>query len=162
MTFGRVCPAPWPHPDPQGAVVAVRRSLLLPAVALALLTACGTEVPDVAGPVGSPVASAPPSTASLPAVAAPTPSPSVRVIDVSVAGGSVMGPGSRVEAALGEDLVLRVTSDVADEVHVHGYDERAEVPAGGTVEILFTADIPGGFEVELEGTGQLLFQLRVA
>lgn len=140
--------------------MAVRRSLLLPAVALALLTACGTEVPDVAGPVGSPVASAPPSTASLPAVAAPA--PSVRVIDVSVAGGSVMGPGSRVEAALGEDLVLRVTSDVADEVHVHGYDERAEVPAGGTVEIPFTADIPGGFDVELEGTGQLLFQLRVA
>ena len=140
--------------------MAVRRCLLLPAVALALLTACGTEVPDVAGPVGSPVASAPPSTASLPAVAAPA--PSVRVIDVSVAGGSVTGPGSRVEAALGEDLVLRVTSDVADEVHVHGYDERAEVPAGGTVEIVFTADIPGGFDVELEGTGQLLFQLRVA
>ena len=144
--------------------MAVRRCLLLPAVALALLTACGTEVPDVAGPVGSPVASAPPSTASLPAGAAPAPapSPSVRVIDVSVAGGSVTGPGSRVEAALGEDLVIRVTSDVADEVHVHGYDERAEVPAGGTVEIPFTADIPGGFEVELEGTGQLLFQLRVA
>ena len=144
--------------------MAVRRSVLLPAVALALLTACGTEVPDVGGPVGSPVASAPPSTASFPAVAAPTPtpSPSVRVIDVSVAGGSVTGPGSRVEAALGEDLVIRVTSDVADEVHVHGYDERAEVPAGGTVEISFTADIPGGFEVELEGTGQLLFQLRVA
>ena len=162
MTYGRVHPAPGAHPDPQGAVVAVRRSLLLPAVTLALLTACGTEVPDVAAPVGSPVASAPPSTASLPAVAAPTPSPSVRVIDVSVAGGSVTGPGSRVEAALGEDLVIRVTSDMADEVHVHGYDERAEVPAGGTVEIPFTADIPGGFEVELEGTGQLLFQLRVA
>ena len=142
--------------------MAVRRSVLLPAVALALLTACGTEVPDVGGPVGSSVASAPPSTASLSAVAAPTPSPSVRVIDVSVAGGSVTGPGSRVGAALGEDLVIRVTSDVADEVHVHGYDERAEVPAGGTVEIPFTADIPGGFEVELEGTGQLLFQLRVA
>ena len=139
--------------------MAVRRSLLLPAVTLALLTACGTEVP---APVGSPVASAPTSTASLPAVAAPTPSLSVRVIDVSVAGGSVTGPGSRVEAALGEDLVIRVTSDMADEVHVHGYDERAEVPAGGTVEIPFTADIPGGFEVELEGTGQLLFQLRVA
>lgn len=142
--------------------MAVRRFLLLPAVTLALLTACGTEVPDVAAPGGSPVASAPTSTASLPAVAAPTPSPSVRVIDVSVAGGSVTGPGSRVEAALGEDLVIRVTSDTADEVHVHGYDERAEVPAGGTVEIPFTADIPGGFEVELEGTGQLLFQLRVA
>ena len=165
MTYGRVHPVPRPHPNPQGAVLAVRRSLLLPAVALALLTACGTEVPDVAAPGGSPVASGPPSTASpstasLPAVAAPT--PSVRVIEVSVAGGSVTGPGSRVQAVLGEDLVIRVTSDVADEVHVHGYDERAEVPAGGTVEIPFTADIPGGFEVELEGTGQLLFQLRVA
>lgn len=140
--------------------MAVRRSLVLPAVALAGLTACGTEVPDAAAPAGSPVVSTLPS--SPVAVAAPSPAPSARVIEVSVAAGSVTGPGSRVEAALGEELVVRVSSDVADEVHVHGYDERAEVPAGGTVELPFTADIPGGFEVELEGTGQLLFQLRVA
>lgn len=166
MTYGRGRPDPGPHPDPQGAVVAVRRSFVLPAVALALLTACGTEVPEVAEPADAPVLSAPPSVPAAPPVpsvpATASPSPAARVIEVGVVGGMVTGPGSRVEVVLGEELVVRVTSDVAEEVHVHGYDERADVPAGGTVEIPFTADIPGGFEVELEGSGQLLFQLRVA
>ncbi|MBC7373896.1 MAG: hypothetical protein H7323_07895 [Frankiales bacterium] len=88
--------------------------------------------------------------------------PTPRVIAVAVAGGMVTGVDSRVAARLGEQLVVRVTSDVADEVHVHGYDLRADVAAGGTVEIPLTAAIPGGFEVELEGSGQTLFQLRVS
>ena len=56
---------------------------------------------------------------------------------------------------------LVVTSDVADEVHVHGYDEKAAVPANGTVELSFTADIPGVFEVELEQRGRRLLTLEV-
>ena len=143
-----------------------RAALALPAAALVLLTACGTEAPPAAAPGDDPVMgiqtsepSAGGAPVSPPAVA---PGPTVRVIDVTVAGGTVSGVSSRVEAALGERLVIRVTSDVADEVHVHGYDQRAVVPAGGTAEIPLTADIPGGFEVELEESGRTLFQLRVA
>ena len=143
-----------------------RAALALPAAALVLLTGCGTEVPRAAVPGDEPVASTQtsgPSAGAAPASPpAAAPSPSARVVDVTLAGGTVTGVSSRVEAVLGERLVIRVTSDVADEVHVHGYDERAVVPAGGTVEIPLTADIPGGFEVELEESGRLLFQLRVA
>ena len=46
--------------------------------------------------------------------------------------------------------MLVVKSDVADEVHLHGYDISRDVPAGGTVRISFTATLPGRFEVELE------------
>ena len=144
----------------------VRRAALALTAAALVLTGCGTEAPGAAAPGDDPVVriqTSEPSAGAAPvSPPAAAPSPSARVIDVTLAGGTVTGVSSRVEAALGERLVIRITSDVADEVHVHGYDERATVPAGGTVEIPLTADIPGGFEVELEESGRLLFQLRVA
>ena len=53
----------------------------------------------------------------------------------------------------GDRVVLAVTSDVADEVHLHGYDISRDVGAGGTVRITFRAKLPERFEVELEGRG---------
>jgi DNA/RNA endonuclease YhcR with UshA esterase domain len=58
-------------------------------------------------------------------------------------------------------VTIRVTSDVAEEVHVHGYDKRVNVAAGGTAEATFVANIPGVFEVEFERSHKLLFTLEV-
>jgi hypothetical protein len=54
-----------------------------------------------------------------------------------------------------------VRSSVADEVHVHGYDLMKDVEPGKTVTFSFPADITGIFEVELEGAGKQIAQLRV-
>jgi heme/copper-type cytochrome/quinol oxidase subunit 2 len=86
----------------------------------------------------------------------------VRTVAVSYAGGQVSGTSGREEVPVGEQVVLRIASDVAEEVHVHGYDLQAAVPAGGSVDIPLTAAIPGVFEVELHDSGKVLFQLRVA
>lgn len=131
-------------------------------VAALTLTACGAGTPSSQPLASSPsaVVTARPSASAQPSLAPAVPAP--RVIAVTVAGGTVTGVDSRVAASLGEQLVIRVTSDVADEVHLHGYDLRADVAAGGTVDIPLTATIAGGFEVELEGSGQTLFQLRVS
>jgi hypothetical protein len=56
---------------------------------------------------------------------------------------------------------LAVSSDVADKVHLHGYDKEAQIPAGETGSVSFTADIPGVFEVELHESGLQLLQLQV-
>ena len=61
----------------------------------------------------------------------------------------------------GEQVVLVVRSDVADEVHVHGYDISRDVAAGGTARIRFRATIPGRFEVELEERGVQIAELTV-
>jgi len=82
-------------------------------------------------------------------------------IVVKVKGGKVSGVEDTVEVALGDDVVLVVSSDKADEVHVHGYDETDDVSPKERAEIEFTADIPGVFEVELEEATQLLFELQV-
>jgi outer membrane murein-binding lipoprotein Lpp len=84
-------------------------------------------------------------------------------VEVTIAAGKIApDPGRKVEVATGEHVHISVTSDHADEVHVHGYDIEKEVSAGGTVTIDFTADIPGQFEVEAHKLSPpLLFTLVV-
>lgn len=84
------------------------------------------------------------------------------VVEVTVAGGAVHGGLQRKTIPVGSAVVLRVTSDVADEVHLHGYDLKQDVEAGSTAEISFTADIPGVFEAELENAGLKLVELEVS
>ncbi len=125
-----------------------------------LLPACAgaepTEMPEPAETTAS--------AAKSPTTAAPTEDPEEKVteIRVKVQGGEVITASSTVEVGLGQEVILRVTSDVADEVHVHGYDHKAEVSAGGSAVIEFTADIPGAFEVEMEEAGLTLVELNVS
>jgi hypothetical protein len=84
------------------------------------------------------------------------------VVTVSVAGGKVTGPSGRVKVKKGSTVQLVVTSDVADEVHLHGYDKHVDVEKGGTAQLTFKATISGVFEVELEGKKLRLLQLQVS
>jgi hypothetical protein len=80
---------------------------------------------------------------------------------VAVTGGQVTGEAGRVPVAVGEPVTLVVTSDAADELHVHGYDLTAELPAGRPAELTFEATVPGVFEVELHDAGTVLLTLQV-
>jgi ABC-type glycerol-3-phosphate transport system substrate-binding protein len=71
-------------------------------------------------------------------------------IRVVVKGGKPVGGIQRATAKKGQTVAIVVHSDVADEVHVHGYDLHKDVAAGGTVRIAFPATITGVFEAELE------------
>jgi heme/copper-type cytochrome/quinol oxidase subunit 2 len=61
----------------------------------------------------------------------------------------------------GETVRFRVRSDVADHVHVHGYDLMKDVEPGKTITFSFPAEITGIFEIELEDRGEEIAQLRV-
>jgi hypothetical protein len=63
--------------------------------------------------------------------------------------------------ALGSTVTLRVSSDVADEVHLHGYDRSVDVEAGGTATLTLEATLSGVYEAELESRGVQLVQLQV-
>jgi FtsP/CotA-like multicopper oxidase with cupredoxin domain len=82
-------------------------------------------------------------------------------VRVRVAGGEVTGVGDAVDVRIGQQVVIRASADVADHIHVHGYDELADLEPGEVTALRFTADIPGAFEVELEEAGLQLFELRV-
>jgi len=71
-------------------------------------------------------------------------------IRVLVKGGKPVGGIQRATVKKGQKVAIVVHSDVADEVHVHGYDLHKDVDPGGTVRIVFPATITGVFEAELE------------
>jgi len=79
-----------------------------------------------------------------------------------VKGSSVTGDTGTVAVRLGAPLQISVTSDVAEEVHVHGADISKDVEAGGTVVIDVTQKAPGRFEVELERSKRVLTRLQVS
>ncbi len=88
-------------------------------------------------------------------------SPELAAFQVEVKDGEVVGGVEREEVALNSTVRITVMSDVADEIHVHGYDEKMEIGAGGTVELTFEADAAGVFEVELEEAKVHLLELEV-
>ncbi len=126
-------------------------------VVVLLLAGCSAgSDPDAATPQAPPASVVPDG----PPPATPPAAP--RLIEVTLAGGEVSGVEGRVDVEKGEQLVLRITSDVEEEIHVHGYDLYADLVPGQTAQLAFAADLPGSYEVELHEAGRPLFQLRVA
>ncbi|UOY03587.1 hypothetical protein [Blastococcus sp. PRF04-17] len=117
-----------------------------------------SSAPSSSSSTASSTASAP-STSAAPSSAAA--SDGSQRIEVQVAGGRVSGDSGRVPVALGAPVTLVITSDVADEAHVHGYDLLAELAPGRPAELSFDATIPGVFEVELHDAGTVLLTLQV-
>ena len=85
----------------------------------------------------------------------------VRVVEVEIAEGRVSTDDDRVEVRRGDTVRIVVTSDVDDEVHVHGVEQTAALVAGETATVEFTVDEAGLFEVETHEGDLLLFQLLV-
>jgi hypothetical protein len=92
---------------------------------------------------------------------APAPEETGQRIEVEVVAGRATGDTGRVPVAAGTPVTLVVRSDVADEVHVHGYDRTGDVTPGRPAELAFDATIPGVFEVELHDAGTVLLTLQV-
>ena len=58
-------------------------------------------------------------------------------------------------------VVFVVNSELADEVHLHGYDLSADVAPGAPATIRFKANAPGLFEAELESRSLPIAELEV-
>lgn len=140
-------------------------------IAVVGLGACGDDTDTAspsttAGPTGvatTGVATTGVATGSAPTTTvavAPTTVATGRVLEYAFAGGAVTGDG-RVSVKLGEQVTIRVVSDVAEEVHVHTYDVAADLGPGLPGGVTFVADIPGVHEVELEGSHLRLLSLEV-
>ncbi len=76
--------------------------------------------------------------------------PKPEVATIVVKGGVPVGGVQELTFTEGDDIRFKVESDVADEVHFHGYDVSMDVEAGGSVSFDVPATLTGEFEVELE------------
>ncbi len=139
------------------------------ALALAVLAAgCGGD-DGASATDADPTATQPSTTAATTTTTqettttpATTPEPASTTVSITLVGASPRGGIARPKVERGDRVVIVVRSDVADEVHLHGYDIAKPVAAGGSVRIPFRATIPGRFEVELEERHVLLAEITVS
>ena len=101
-----------------------------------------------------------PTTTEPPATTAPPPE-RVVTIRVNVVGAQPEGGIRRASVRRGRQVVLRVTADVTDHIHLHGYDLMADVAPGAPALIRFRATVPGRFEIELEDRRVQIADLEV-
>lgn len=152
----------------------LRRLLAVLPLGVALLmatSACGGS--DAATPAQSaapapaesapaaPAESAPAESAPADPAAAASGDSAVKEITVTVTGRKVTPPPGRIEVSKGQTVRITVTSDAADEAHLHGYDKEASLKPGTPASIEFVADETGLFEMETHESGLQLFQLVV-
>jgi hypothetical protein len=139
----------------------VRRVVPIAVVVVALLSlaACGgdDEATTTTTTTETQTETTPPPSPEPP----PPPPAGPTTVRVTVVGGVPEGGVVRESTDKGDRVVVLVTSDVADEVHVHGYDLMSDVAPGAPARIAFRATIPGRFEIELEDRGVQIAELTV-
>jgi hypothetical protein len=141
-----------------GTTAATSTTLPIAATSTIGEPATTTTTPE---PTSGPTTTAPAATTTTVALSTTAELAPDHVFELTVAGGVVGGAPDDPTVAVGDTVLMVVTADVSDEVHVHGYDLIGEVAPGEPAQIEFTADIPGIFEVELEDARLPLLELRV-
>ena len=134
-------------------------SALLPALALLALAGCGSDNNQPAS--GTPTTSGVSSPPVSPGGATTTAGQADVVITATVAGGKITPNTQTVKAKQGQTVMVTVTSDEADELHVHGYEKEIELQPGKPGSVTFTADTKGTFEIETHESGKLVAKLIV-
>jgi major membrane immunogen (membrane-anchored lipoprotein) len=88
--------------------------------------------------------------------------PAGLVVDITISNGAVTPANAEFEAKVGQPITFRVTSDAADELHVHSVpDHEFEVAARPNQPFQFSVDVPGQVEVELHKLDRTVATIQV-
>lgn len=77
----------------------------------------------------------------------------VRVFDVALQAGHLKGEQDTIRVDQGTRVALRIASDQAGELHLHGYDIAIDLRAGETTVIDLDATVAGRFPITSHGLG---------
>lgn len=84
------------------------------------------------------------------------------LVEITISDGKVTPQGKRVELKVGDKVNLQMTSDAAEEIHVHSDPEHSyELTPGKTVVESFTVNRPGQIAVEAHHLDVTVVQLVV-
>ena len=150
------------------------RVLLTLAIAVILLGAAyallkpqrAAESPQAFIPTRPP-ADAQPTSRQPPPPSAPASNPGIvqyatpNIYDIVVQGGRRISEPAVLKVHQGDDVKFRITSDVADEFHLHGYNLQVPVSPDRSAVLQFTAKLTGRFTYELHKSGLELGALEV-
>jgi hypothetical protein len=99
------------------------------------------------------------TTGIIPQPPQPPPPPQPQQIRIVVRGGKPVGGVKDVTVPKNARAVIVITSDVADELHLHGYNVKRDLTPGKTARLPFRATIEGTVEAELEERGLPLVRI---
>ena len=140
------------------------RLVAAPTLALVLalgLAGCGDDSPSTPAVSSTPTAPASTPSASESSAPASPPAPVGPSLELVVDGDSVEPVGRKIEAAVGDTLVIRVTSDRAGELHVHSSPEQELGFEPGTTELEVDLTQPGQVDVEEHESDTLIARVLV-
>lgn len=84
------------------------------------------------------------------------------VVDVKIQGGNVTPTNAQLEAGVNEPIVFKVSSDAADELHVHSNPEHSyKIEAKPGQSFQFTVAVPGKVDVELHNLNKTVATITV-
>ena len=129
--------------------------------AAALITAgCGGS--NSSDNAASSTSSSQPSTVSPSDMSNEQAPPARLVIDVTIKDGKVTPTNEQLQSGVNEQIVIKVNSDAADELHVHSTPEHSfNVEAKPMQSFQFTASVPGKVDVELHKLNKTIATIQV-
>jgi hypothetical protein len=84
------------------------------------------------------------------------------VVDITIANGQVTPSNATFAAKVSEPITLRVTSDAADELHVHSVpDHKFAITAAANQTFQFKVDVPGNVDVELHHLDRTVATIQI-
>jgi hypothetical protein len=90
------------------------------------------------------------------------PAPGNITINVTIANRQVNPVNATLQAKVRQPITVHVTSDAADELHVHSVpDHKFEIAAAPNQTFRFTVDVPGSVEVELHHLDRTIATIQV-
>jgi hypothetical protein len=142
------------------------RLLALASVLVLVLAACGNPATTSTGAGTTTISTSSQSTttqttAGTTSAPATTTTAAVDLPRIKVEDGVKTEGLDTISVRVGETVRFEVETDIADEVHVHGYDLAFETVPDEEVLVEFVADATGIFEVEIEGLGLHIVDIEV-
>lgn len=128
-----------------------RRVVAVTGIAV-VITGCGSTTTRSAESSGSPTGPVSGSAAA----------PARLTVNITIADGTLTPTNAQLSAQVGQPIVLQVSSDAADELHVHSVPAHEfEVRPGQAQRFEFTVAVPGTVDVELHHLNRTVASIQV-
>lgn len=95
-------------------------------------------------------------------VASPTTSElKAKIFELVIKDKKIVSGPETIKVTEGDEITIKITSDEAEEFHVHAYDKSVELEPNVQATLTFTANLTGRFPFELEESKTDLGALEV-
>jgi hypothetical protein len=140
--------------------VTTSQTLVIVTAAALIAAGCGgsTSSDNASGSTSS----SQPSTVSPSDMSNEQAPPARLVIDVTIKDGNVTPTNAQLQSGVNEQIVVRVNSDAADELHVHSTPEHSfNIEPKPMQSFQFTVGVPGKVDVELHKLNKTVATIQV-